>query len=57
MSLTTGASLVSYLVNRGLKAHELITSPVFILMKVADTFAQPTTATNQFWQMNLKAGG
>ena len=30
-----------------LKAHDLITSPAFILMKAADRFAQPTTAVNQ----------
>jgi hypothetical protein len=29
-----------------LKAHDLITSAAFILMKAADTFAQPTTAPN-----------
>jgi putative transposase len=33
-----------------LKAHDLVTSPAFILMKAADTFAQPTTAANQLWQ-------
>ena len=34
-------------VYRLLKAHDLITSPAFILMKAADHFAQPTTAPNQ----------
>ena len=34
---------------RLLKAHDLITSPAFILMKAADTFAHPTTAPNQLW--------
>jgi putative transposase len=34
-------------VYRLLKAHDLITSPAFILMKAADTFSQPTTAPNQ----------
>jgi putative transposase len=34
-------------VYRLLKAHDLITSPAFILMKAADTFATPTTAPNQ----------
>jgi putative transposase len=33
-------------VYRLLKAHDLITSPAFILMKAADTFAHPTTASN-----------
>ena len=31
-------------VYRLLKAHDLITSPAFILLKAADHFAQPTTA-------------
>jgi putative transposase len=34
-------------VYRLLKAHDLITSPAFILMKAADRFAAPTTAPNQ----------
>jgi hypothetical protein len=37
-------------VYRLLKAHDLITSPAFILMKAADRFAQPTTAPTQLWQ-------
>jgi hypothetical protein len=37
-------------VYRLLKAHDLITSPAFILMKAADTFVHPTTALNQLWQ-------
>jgi putative transposase len=37
-------------VYRLLKAHGLITSPAFILLKAADRFAQPTTAINQLWQ-------
>ena len=37
-------------VYRLLKARDLITSPAFILMQAADTFAQPTTAPNQLWQ-------
>ena len=40
-------------VYRLLKAHDLITSPAFILMKVADRFAQPTTAPNQLWQTDF----
>jgi transposase InsO family protein len=36
-----------------LKARGLITSPAFILMKAADTFAQPTTAPNQLWQTDF----
>ena len=36
-----------------LKAHDLITSPAFILIKAADSFAQPTTAPNQLWQTDF----
>ena len=37
-------------VYRLLKAHDLITSPAFILMKAAYSFAHPTSAPNQLWQ-------
>src|SRR5258707_880891 len=40
-------------VYRLLKAHDLITSPAFILMTAADHFAQPTTAPNQLWQTDF----
>ena len=40
-------------VYRLLKAHDLITSPAFILLKAADTFAEPTTAPNQLWQTDF----
>jgi putative transposase len=40
-------------VYRLLKAHDLITSPAFILLKAADTFAHPTTAPNQLWQTDF----
>ena len=40
-------------VYRLLKAHGLITSPAFILLKAADRFAQPTTAINQLWQTDF----
>jgi len=40
-------------VYRLLKAHDLITSPAFILLKAADHFAQPTTAINQLWQTDF----
>ena len=40
-------------VYRLLKAHDLITSPAFILLKAADHFAQPTTAPNQLWQTDF----
>ena len=40
-------------VYRLLKAHDLITSPAFILMKAADRFHNPTTAPNQLWQTDF----
>jgi putative transposase len=40
-------------VYRLLKAHDLITSPAFILMKAADRFQHPTTAPNQLWQTDF----
>jgi len=40
-------------VYRLLKAHDLITSPAFILLKAADRFANPTTAPNQLWQTDF----
>jgi transposase InsO family protein len=40
-------------VYRLLKAHNLITSPAFVLMKAADRFQHPTTAPNQLWQTDF----
>ena len=40
-------------VYRILKAEGLVTSPVFIVMKAADAFANPTTAINQLWQTDF----
>ena len=40
-------------VYRLLKAHDLITSPAFVLMKAADRFQHPTTAPNQLWQTDF----
>jgi len=37
-------------VYRLLKAHDLITSPAFIVVKAADEFHTKTTAPNQLWQ-------
>ena len=37
-------------VYRLLKAHDLITSPAFIVVKAADEFKDKTTAPNQLWQ-------
>jgi putative transposase len=38
---------------RILKAHDLITSPAFIVMKAADEFKDKTTAINQLWQTDF----
>ena len=40
-------------VYRLLKAHDLITSPAFIVVKAADEFWDKTTATNQLWQTDF----
>ena len=40
-------------VYRLLKAHDLITSPAFIVMKAADQFRDKTTAPNQLWQTDF----
>jgi putative transposase len=40
-------------VYRLLKAHDLITSPAFIVMKAADEFRNKTTAPNQLWQTDF----
>jgi putative transposase len=40
-------------VYRLLKAHGLITSPAFIVMKAADEFQDKTTAPNQLWQTDF----
>ena len=40
-------------VYRLLKAHDLITSPAFIVMKAADSFKDQTTAPNQLWQTDF----
>ena len=51
-------SLESYFVSeasvyRLLKAHDLITSPAFVVMKAADEFKDKTTAPNQLWQTDF----
>ncbi len=40
-------------VYRLLKAHDLITSPAFIVIKAADAFHDKTTAPNQLWQTDF----
>ena len=38
---------------RLLKAQDLITSPAFVVIKVADEFTDKTTAPNQLWQTDF----
>jgi len=40
-------------VYRLLKAHNLITSPNFIVMKAASEFKDKTSASNQLWQTDF----
>ena len=40
-------------VYRLLKAHDLITSPAFVVIKAADEFRDKTTAPNQLWQSDF----
>ena len=40
-------------VYRLLKAHDLIASPAFIVMKAADEFKDKTSAPNQLWQTDF----
>jgi transposase InsO family protein len=40
-------------VYRLLKAHDLITSPAYVVIKAADKFKDKTTAPNQLWQADF----
>jgi transposase InsO family protein len=40
-------------VYRLLKAHDLITSPAFVVVKAADAFKDKTSAPNQLWQTDF----
>ncbi len=40
-------------VYRILKAHDLITSPAFVVIKASDEFKDKTTAPNQLWQTDF----
>ena len=40
-------------VYRILKAHDLITSPAFVIIKAADEFTDKTTVPNQLWQTDF----
>src|SRR6476660_4810489 len=49
----TGYFVSESSVYRLLKAHDLITSPAFIVIKAADEFKDKTTAPNQLWQTDF----
>jgi RNA-directed DNA polymerase len=38
---------------RLLKAHDLIASPAYVVIKAANKFKDKTTAINQLWQTDL----
>jgi putative transposase len=40
-------------VYRLLKAHDLITSPAYVVIKAAEEFKDKTTAPNQLWQTDF----
>ncbi len=50
---TEGYFISESSVYRLLKAHDLITSPAFIVIKAASEFKDQTTAINQLWQTNF----
>src|SRR5205807_2411376 len=50
---TAGYFVSEASVYRLLKAHDLIASPAFIVMKAADEFKDKTTAPNQLWQTDF----
>ena len=50
MKATLFQRLRSY---RLLKAHDLIASPAYIVIKAADEFKDKTTAPNQLWQTDF----
>ena len=50
---TKGYFVSEATVYRLLKAHDLITSPAFIVMKAANEFRDKTTAPNQMWQTDF----
>ena len=49
----TGYFVSESSVYRLLKAHDLIASPAFIVIKAADEFKDKTTAPNQLWQTDF----
>ena len=50
---TKGSFVSEASVYRLLKAHGLITSPAFVVIKAADAFKDQTTAPNQLWQTDF----
>ena len=50
---TKGYFVSAASVYRLLKAHDLITSPAFVVVKAADEFHDKTTAPNQLWQTDF----
>ncbi len=50
---TEGYFVSEATVYRLLKAHDLITSPAFIVVKAAEEFRDKTTAPNQLWQTDF----
>ena len=50
---TKGYFVSEVSVYRLLKAHDLITSPTFVVIKAADEFRDKTTAPNQLWQTDF----
>ena len=50
---TAGYFVSEASVYRLLKAHDLLASPAFIVMKAADEFKDKTTAPNQLWQTDF----
>jgi putative transposase len=49
----TGHFLSESSVYRILKAHDLITSPAFVVISAADRFQHPTTRPNELWQTDF----
>jgi len=50
---TQGYFVSEATVYRLLKAHDLITSSAFIVIKAAKEFTDKTTASNELWQTNF----
>jgi hypothetical protein len=50
---TRGQFISEASVYRLLRAHGLLTTPTFIMMKAADEFRDQTTAPNQLWQTDF----